>query len=95
MCVRKACPGDRKLNKPNIPKQILPWFWIGAELEDRVESVTDIVNQYVDYNTIITPQYLSRITEYNAIRWVYLDAITLEEKEFPPEGILIDYVSKD
>jgi hypothetical protein len=94
-CVRRACPGDRKLRKPNIPKQILPWFWVGAELEDRVETVTDIVNQYIEYGTVITPEYLSDLTGYNAIRWIYLDARTLEEKEFPPEGILIDHVARD
>jgi hypothetical protein len=94
-CVRRVCPGDRKPRKSNIPKQILPWFWVGAELEDRVESITDIVNQYVEYGTVITPEYLSGLTQYNAIRWIYLDALTLEEKEFPPEGILIDYVARD
>jgi hypothetical protein len=94
-CKRRFCPNDVRSHVPDIPKETLPWFWVGAQLEDRVECITDIVNNYVQYDTPVNPEFLKEITGCDAKKWVYLDAKTLEEKEFPPEGIVIEYVDRD
>ena len=82
-------------NKPppriEIPVNKLPWFWIGAKLPTRTESVTDMVNQYVRYGNRITPDFLTEITGYtDVIAWKYIDVETLEEKDFPSQGFLIE-----
>ncbi len=71
-----------------MPK--VPWFWIGAEFADRSEPVANIVNTYVRSGIRVTPDFLRSVTGYDPLVWKYMDAVTLEEKEFPPEGILIE-----
>lgn len=74
-----------------IPVNKLPWFWIGAKFSNRTESVTDMVNQYVRYGNRITSDVLTEITGYSdVIAWKYIDVETLEEKDFPSQGFLIE-----
>jgi hypothetical protein len=54
-------------------------------------SVTDIVNKHVQYGVPITSKLLSELTHiHEDAIWKYVDSKTLEEKEFPPEGIVIE-----
>jgi len=89
-CKRRLCPHTKR-EMPAIPASKLPWFWIGTTFLDETISITDIVNKHVKYGIPITSKLLSEITDIgeNAI-WTYIDAKTLEEKEFPPEGIVIE-----
>ena len=84
----KLCPKSRKI-KSDIPAHNLPWVWVGANLDNNVETVTEVVNRYIQYGKPITPMFLKEVTGYDTNSWKYIDAITLEEKEFPLEGIVI------
>ncbi len=88
-CKRKLCPETRK-EKTEIGMCKVPWFWIGAEFADRTEPVTNIVNSMITPGIKVTPAFLRSVTTYDPLVWKYMDAVTLEEKEFPPEGILIE-----
>ena len=91
-CKRRLCPSSRAI-RVQIPTNKLPWFWIGAELPNKTETVTDVVNQYVRYGKNVTPEFLKEVTGYmNVISWKYVDVETLEEKEFPPGGFVIENV---
>lgn len=89
-CNRWLCPRAKR-HMPDVPASKLPWFWVGAKILDNTVCVTDVVNNHIKYGTIVTSKLLSEITHIddNAI-WKYIDAKTLEEKDFPPDGILID-----
>jgi hypothetical protein len=86
--IEKLCP--YQTYSPEIHTNKLPWLWIGAEYNDAKYTVTEIVNQTIKHSTKITPQLLTDITGYHPFAWKYIDSETLEEKEFPPEGILIE-----
>ena len=90
-CKRRLCPNVKR-NVDIIPQSKLPWFWVGTHFLDNTISVTDIVNNHVKYGVPITSQFLNEITEFQEanIIWKYVDVKTLEEKEFPPEGIVIE-----
>ena len=69
-----------------------PWLWIGAELTNgKIVTVTDMVTENVEYDDVVDAAYLETITGITegVSRWVYLDSKTLNEQEFPPEGIVI------
>jgi hypothetical protein len=90
-CKRQLCPHTKR-DVPSVPINKLPWFWIGVKVLDTTTCVTDIINNHVKYGTIVTSELLSELTHVNdrdAI-WKYVDSKTLEEKEFPPEGIVIE-----
>ena len=88
-CKRRLCPTKHVL--PDVPASKLPWFWVGAKLLDETVCVTDIVNRQVKYGVPITSKLLSELTHiHEGATWKYVDAKTLEEKEFPPEGIVIE-----
>lgn len=93
---RQVCP-TRSVVRSQIPTNKLPWFWIGAEFSSKTtENVTDVVNQYVRYGNKITPEFLKEVTGYtDVITWKYVDVETLEEKEFPPGGFVIENVSSN
>lgn len=95
-CKRRFYP-NTPVVRPQVPTSKLPWFWIGAELSTKTtETVTDVVNQYVRYGNKITPEFLQEVTGYtDVITWKYVDVITLEEKEFPPGGFVIENVASN
>ena len=89
-CKRRICPHTKR-EMPIVPASKLPWFWVGAKRYDKTICVTDIVNKYVRYGVPITSKLLSELTHIDDDSiWKYVDSKTLEEKEFPPEGIVID-----
>ena len=90
-CKRKLCPRVKR-EMPVVPSNKLPWFWVGVKIFDKTVCVTDIINNNVKYGSHVTSTLLSElthITDKDAI-WKYVDVKTLEEKEFPSEGIVID-----
>jgi hypothetical protein len=89
-CKRRLCPHTRHVI-PEVHVNKLPWFWIGAKVFDETICVTDIVNKQVRYGVPITSKLLSELTHiHEGAIWKYVDAKTLEEKDFPPEGIVIE-----
>lgn len=87
--ISRLCPQQRQYAE--VPANKLPWFWIGTtQFDDKTISVTELVNKVVRYNDRVTPQMLREITGYNTCKWRYVDPSTLEEKDFPPSGIVIE-----
>lgn len=81
----------KKLPTQTISASELPWLWVGAELiNDKIETITELVNSNLDYGDTITPLFLQELTQLkNVKRWLYLDSTTLNEEEFPTEGLVI------
>jgi len=75
-----------------VPVSQLPWMWIGAVYPDGTPSVdcTNMVDPNVSYGMTVTKEWLELITGYSPQTWKYLDCKSLEEKEFPSAGIVID-----
>jgi hypothetical protein len=83
-------PVDFKYNSVHPSKT--PWMWIGAEMKNgKIITVTDEVNKHIVYGDLVDETYLKCVTllKKDVVRWLYLDPITLNEQEFPPEGLLI------
>jgi hypothetical protein len=69
----------------------LPWLWLGYVRENGVvRELTNDVNRIIEYGTTVDPEWLEYIFNVKNVTWKYLDAKTLEEKEFPSEGFVID-----
>jgi hypothetical protein len=91
-CKRRLCPVKGKALKIQIPVTSIPWLWVGADSSNpNIEPVTDIINQHVRNGMTVTPELLSDITGYWPTSWKYVDSKTLEEREFPSRGIVIQY----
>jgi hypothetical protein len=86
-------PADRKVPTYNsVHPSKTPWLWVGAEMKDgKIVTVTDIVNKYIEYDDVVDIPYLEVATgiKEDVLRWLYLDSKTLNEQEFPPEGLVI------
>lgn len=75
----------------NVSPSAVPWLFIGATLEDgTVVDYTCEVNDSLDYGLNVTTDWLDIITGAKNVTWKYLDSKTLEEKDFPSEGFVID-----
>jgi len=85
--VELFCPTQRQHSEVSVHK--LPWFWVGTEIDNTQIDITEKINNSVKYSKVVTPEFLSEISGYKACRWKYIDAITLEQKDFPPSGIVI------
>ena len=72
------------LTSREVPASKIPWVWVGAN----TETVTDIVNKHIKFGRI-DKKMLEGITGIKDVTWKYIDSKTLEEVEFPSEGILI------
>ena len=89
-CGRRFCPSPQRPKlKIDVPVTHIPWLWIGAKYDDHIETVTDLVNQCIDYGLRLTPDMLAEITGHFPETWKYVDAKTLEERIFPSDGIVI------
>lgn len=69
-----------------------PWLWIGMETKDgTIIDRTEEVQHLLDNGFHITLESIDEnIDIMNVKRYFYLDAKTLNEEEFPPEGLLIN-----
>lgn len=92
--VKKFCPVEEPEDEiPKIHSDSLPWFWIGMVYPDGDSvTVTDAINNNLQYGTRVTPEYLTRQTGFAHGLWKYMDSKTLEEKVFPSEGFVIEDV---
>jgi hypothetical protein len=91
-CWRNVCPNRTPKHKHKIPSTELPWFWIGAEFADRTETVTDIVNNVVQYGNVVDSVFLEEVTGCkHVVSWKYVDVKTLKEREIPSKGIVIEH----
>jgi len=83
---------DTRKKYNSIHPSKAPWLWIGAEMANgKIVTVTDKVNSYIEYDDIVDTKYLQTVTDIKdgVSRWIYLDSKTLNEQEFPPEGLII------
>jgi len=88
--VKFCCPeAERKRRLVNPP-----WLWIGAYNDSGVLSVTEIINYAVCPGCIVDTYFLESTTGLKNVTWKYIDMATLEEKDFPSEGIVIQDDSK-
>lgn len=92
--IEKCCCPRKKRNEDTVPSSNLPWLWVGAVYPNgEVKDITEEVNRYTTYGMRITPKLLQLVLLDNSeVSWKYLDTKTLEEKDFPSEGFLIDAV---
>lgn len=51
---------------------------------------TNEVNKNIEFGIHITPEWLDDVFDLKDVTWRYLDSKTLEEKEFPSTGFVID-----
>jgi hypothetical protein len=69
-----------------------PWLWIGIELYDgTIIDRTEEVQNLLDRGFPVTLESIDdSVNVENVKRYFYLDTKTLNEEEFPPEGLLIN-----
>jgi hypothetical protein len=74
-----------------VPVSKLPWLWIGAQFENHVVDCTELVNaSFIEPSTLVNKEWLEAATNSKPISWTYLDSESLEEKDFPSAGFVID-----
>jgi len=74
-----------------VPVTTLPWLWIGAKYTDGITiEYTNEVNGRIEFGLHVTPEWLDDVFDLKDVTWRYLDSKTLEEKEFPSIGFVID-----
>ena len=89
--IKQFCPEENNYPKVQVHSDNLPWFWIGIQYEDGTTvSVTDTINREINYGVRVTPRFLSKATGLIHGTWKYVDVKTLEEKDFPSEGFIIE-----
>lgn len=81
--------------KVGVHTDNLPWFWVGASYmnQDPID-MTDVVNKSLEYGVRVTPEYLRIVTGLDGAQWRYVDVQTLEEKDFPSDGFIIEDVTR-
>jgi hypothetical protein len=85
--VQLFCPTNRVVPEVSIHK--LPWFWVGCEVDNTTIDITEKINKSLKYSKLVTPEFLSEISGYKTSKWMYIDALTLEQRDFPLSGIVI------
>ena len=89
---RNLCCPRKKRDEDVIASSRLPWLWVGAVYPDgTVEDHTEYINKYSTYGMRITTILMDlALREKAVVVWKYIDTKTLEEKDFPSEGFVID-----
>ena len=89
---RNLCCPRKKRDEDIIPSSRLPWLWVGAVYEDgKVEDYTEYINQHANYGMKLTTHLMDfALPKNSVVVWKYIDTQTLEEKDFPSEGFVID-----
>jgi len=90
--IEKCCCSRKKRDENVVPSSNLPWLWIGATYDNgNVKDCTEEVNKVVTYGMHINTRLLNFIiSDDRPVSWKYLDTKTLEYKEFPSTGLVID-----
>jgi len=83
---------EPEIDENTVPVSNLPWLWIGAVFPNSETSIdcTHMIDPTITYGMTVTTDWLENVTGYTPVTWKYLDAKSLEEKEFPSSGIVID-----
>lgn len=68
-----------------------PWMWIGGyDISGELVDITEDINEVACYDEKIDHEFLEMISEmYDVDQWMYIDAKTLEQQDFPTEGFII------
>lgn len=92
--IKKFCPVEEpQEDSYKVHADSLPWLWIGfAHSDGNSATMTKIVNNSLNYGLRVTPEYLDALTGLKDVQWKYIDTKTLEEKDFPSEGFVIEDV---
>ena len=87
---QQLCPRIVSERKGVHPTDI-PWLWVGTvNSHGQTIAWTSIVNEALEYGDHVTTEYLTERTgDPGYGRWRYIDMQTLEEKDFPSEGMTI------
>ena len=86
------CPRIKR-DQNTVISSKLPWVWIGVHFADgNVGDMTYEINSAIKYDIkIINTEFLrSVVPVHSSLTWKYIDSQTLEEKDFPSSGILIN-----
>ena len=79
----------RKELTVDIPLPQYPWLTISAVRDDEEVDVTELVNSRVEPGQILTPNWLTELTnETNVSRWEYVDSLTFEVVEITSDGVV-------
>jgi hypothetical protein len=74
-----------------VPVSTLPWLWVGSKHENgTVFDHTKEVNDNIEFGLHVTVEWLNAVFNTKNVTWRYLDTKTLEEKDFPSDGFVID-----
>lgn len=93
-CRRRFCPRESSPKEIFVSAASLPWLWIGIKYaDDSSITVTSVIASEIHPGMRVTPELLSRITGFRDGTWRYIDTETLEEKDFPSDGFIIEDVS--
>jgi hypothetical protein len=89
--INTCCPRKKRDEDIIIPSR-LPWLWVGAVYPDgKVEDHTEYINKHSNYGMKITTNLMNfALPKKSVVTWKYIDTETLEEKDFPSEGFVID-----
>jgi hypothetical protein len=91
--IQKICCPRIKRDENTIVSSKLPWVWIGFTFADgTVADMTYEINSAIQYDIkVVNTEFLrSVVPVHPSLTWKYIDAETLEEKDFPSNGLLID-----
>lgn len=92
-CCRRVCPRESSPKTLFVSAASVPWLWIGLRYSDEDSiTVTNIIAAEIRPGMRVTTDVLSSITGFNDGIWRYIDSETLEERDFPSEGFIIEDV---
>jgi hypothetical protein len=91
--IQKICCPRKKRDENKIQSSKLPWLWIGVKFPDgNIGDMTYEINSAINYDVkVIDLKFLRSVFPVHpSVTWTYIDSQTLEEKEFPSTGLVID-----
>ena len=94
---RDICCPRKKRDEDVIVSSRLPWLWVGVHFADgNIGDMTYEINNAIKYDVkVVDLDFLrSVVPVHPSLTWRYIDSETLEEKDFPSEGFLIDAKAK-
>jgi hypothetical protein len=92
-CCRRFCPRETSPKDIFVSPATVPWLWVGMRYSDEESiTVTNIIAHQIYPGMRVTPDALTTITGFKDGVWRYIDSETLEERDFPSEGFIIEDV---
>lgn len=73
-----------------VHASLLPWLWIGGVTGENTVDYTAEINSTIVYGMVVTTDWLDAVTNASPVAWKYLDPKSLEEKDFPSDGFVIE-----